>query len=446
MSLPPMHRLRRFAPWLLALLLLALGAWVVDQTEWVEVREPRPPQGDAARLPHYAAMRLLRALDVQVVDRPNLDTLPPPRTTLLLSAWNWSMFPERAQRLQDWVRAGGHLVVPAYLLNDKEMAWVPAGFVPQPRRGAAASAPAHRDDEAEDDDEEEDEDEPSAAPAAQSPASPAASTPARPAAPPKAPRQDYCHAVTEPASLPAAYPPRRDYRVCGYAVRALQPHGVTPLWGQWGSVGYETLRVPLGQGQVTVFQALQWHERELLEAEHARSFVATLGLPRPGDTVWIVLDETRAPLPAWLWSQAWIALLLGAFALLLWGWRHMPRFGPLRAPAERTRRSMGEQVRGTAEFLWHRDPASLHAAALRALDEAARRRLPHWDRLTLQARAQALAAATRLDAAPLQRALDRSLRRSTAAWPPTLSLIEQARRRLLDVPPSPSTAPAAHVP
>lgn len=440
------RRLRRFAPWLAAALLLALGAWLVDQTEWVEERHPLPPKGDAARQSHYAAMRLLRALDVQVVDRPNLDTLPPPRTTLLLSAWHWSMFPERSKRLQDWVRAGGHLVLPAHLLNADEMRWVPVGFVPRPERKSAASSPAA----AARDDDEDDEEAADAEPAAAAPAaSQAASAPARPA-PPKPLRQDFCHVVTEPASLPAAYPPRRDYRVCGYLGDALQTRGVTPLWGQWGGRGYEALRVPLGQGRVTVFNTLPWHQRGLLEAEHARSFVATLGLPRPGDTVWIVVDETREPLPAWLWSQGWIALLLLALALVLWGWRKALRFGPLLAAPERTRRSMAEQVRGTAEFLWHRQPAALHAAMLRALDDAARRRLRHWDRLPTPARAQALAAATGLDAAALQRALDRSLARSTAAWPPVLSLIEQARRRLLDAPTTvtndttDTTAPAAH--
>ena len=53
-------------------------------------------------------------------------------------------------------------------------------------------------------------------------------------------------------------------------------------------------------------------------------------------------------------------------------WRGGVRFGPLTAASETARRSLAEQIRGTGQFvLRHGGGEALHAAAVRALNEAA---------------------------------------------------------------------------
>ena len=62
------------------------------------------------------------------------------------------------------------------------------------------------------------------------------------------------------------------------------------------------------------------------------------------------------------------------------------------------RRSLAEQIRGTGQFaLRHGDGESLHAASLRALTEAAARRVPGYARLSPSDRAAALARLTGFD-------------------------------------------------
>ena len=96
---------------------------------------------------------------------------------------------------------------------------------------------------------------------------------------------------------------------------------------------------------------------------------------RAGNLVWFFEDETRDRFLAVLWAHGAPALLLGLAATLLLLWRGSVRFGPLLADPPRARRSIGEQVRRTAAFIAGGGGAALHRAAVRALDDEARRSL-----------------------------------------------------------------------
>jgi len=190
--------------------------------------------------------------------------------------------------------------------------------------------------------------------------------------------------------------------------------------------------VPVGRGSVTVASAyMPWDNSQLLLSDNALLAAATLRI-HPGQTLWFVRDEARAPLLSFLWSTGAPAVWLGALALALALWRGAVRFGPRAAVLPTVRRSVAEQIRGTAHFIRHHGSTALHAAQLRALHDVARPRIHGFDALIVGERAQAIATLTSLDAHALARAMNPELSAALSRHPgAALALIETARRRLL---------------
>ncbi|MGH6648789.1 DUF4350 domain-containing protein [Aquabacterium sp.] len=400
---------------LLLALLLALGAWVANSTEWVAEDVPTPRQGEALTNELYATQQVVRQLGGKVVRPKELAAMPPRHATLMLSSWHWDLFPERERMLREWVKNGGHLVIGADMLYSERLeAWLPIRRI--------------------DDEDEDDEEEGGTAPES---AKEAASVPASSAPPADKKRKTpACEEVIEPEGVAPAYGVRRAYKLCGGRgyPRIKMPAAVTwAVQAEWAlkhQRGPDAVRVALGKGQVTVITSSKlFFNDHVLEGDNTLLAMAALQVHRGGE-VWFVSEEARPPLLAWIWDQGWVAVLMGLLALAAALWRGAVRFGPLATPAMPGRRSMAEQVKGTARFLTHHGADALHAAQVRALDEAAQGRLHHYARLERSARAQAIAHATGLDADTLARALDRRLKRSDRELPPTLELLETARRSL----------------
>ncbi|RZL03154.1 MAG: DUF4350 domain-containing protein [Rubrivivax sp.] len=406
---------------LLLVLLLAAAAWVAQNTEWVEEDVPTPRQGEAVSNEFYAVQQVLRQLGAQVVRPKELAAMPPPQATLMLTSWHWDLFPERERLLRDWVQNGGHLVIGADMLyNERLQAWLPVRRVD--------------DDDGDDSGQDDHEGEASSAPrTVHEAASTPASAPRLSAKPRKTPE---CDEVIEPQGTPPAYGVRRGYKLCagrGYPrikLPATVEWAIESPWAIQHRRGPEAVRVALGRGHVTVITMERLFLNDhVLEGDNTLLAIAVLQARRGGE-VWFVSEEARPPLLTWLWNQGWVAVLVGGLALAAALWRGAVRFGPLAAKAAPGRRSIAEQVKGTARFLRHHGADALHAAQVRALDEAAQSHLPHYARLERGARAQAIARATGLDAHTLAQALDRQLKRSDRELPPTLDLLETARRRL----------------
>jgi hypothetical protein len=203
--------------------------------------------------------------------------------------------------------------------------------------------------------------------------------------------------------------------------------------------------VVLGKGQVTAVGEFRFLSNDaLFKGDQAQAAIAALDL-RAGDEVWFVVDERRQALLLWLWHRAGPALGLVLLALLLALWRGALRFGPLLPQAAPVRRSVAEQIRGTAAFVWRGGGAALLAASRRALDEAARTRIAAWDRMTMTERIAALQRPTALPVDVLTRALDPTLPPARGrALADKLTLLEQARRRLA-LNNNPPTKDADHV-
>jgi len=414
---------------IVAAVLLAGGIWFARHTEWVDEEVDEPPSAELRRDPDLRLKRLLAKLGVQVATPTQLEPLPPPGATLLLSSWNWDIFAGREAALRGWVAGGGHLIVSNFAIERGGFGWVPIVRKPQPKAPAraaaaapaasAASQPLPKEARDADDEDDDSDDVSDAKPPPKPQFGPAASLPR-------------CPGVNEPADVAPAFGFARGYATCMYTGNTLQAN-VAPIWALDGARGHVVVRVPFGRGSVTVSgMELPLDNDALPDHDNALITVAALQA-RPGHTVWIVRDEARPPLLVFLWRHGAPAVLLGAAALAFALWRGARRFGPRVAIAPLARRSMREQIRGTAEFVAHRGSPALHAAQQRALFEVATPRIRGFEAMILSQRAQAIATLTGMDAHTLAHAMNPALNATPSRHPAAaLALIETARRRLLN--------------
>ncbi|MFG6458933.1 DUF4350 domain-containing protein [Roseateles sp. BYS96W] len=381
--------------WLLAGLGLALGGWwLALNTEWVEESRPRAAIGEALDNPLYAAERLLRQLRMTVEHRESLEVLPPRGARLVLMSADWQLRPALGEQLQRWVRQGGHLVLMrgADWADSPLAAWVPVDDE-EPDEGARRS--------------------------------------------PRPPKRSETDIRMPLVSSPPLWGDTGTLLACNALPlhRTLAPQaGHAPSWQLTGTQPTritQALRLPLGQGSVTVLsaQAHLFHNPSVLRCDHALLLAAAVQA-EPGATAWFYVQEKRESLLSWLWRQGLVAIVAGALALAAALWRASVRFGPWLAPAPRLRRSISEQVRGLGAYLLRSGHEALLGAQQRALEDAAARRLPKYRQLPVPERARVIAAAADLPADELLAAL--STRFCTRVQLLRyLPLLETARRRLL---------------
>jgi hypothetical protein len=436
--------------WVGGLLLAgAIAAWLVSATEWATRDVWEPPQGEAARDPHFLFKRLATKLGAHVEVRHQLDQLPPDGATLLLEDVNWRFIPEREAALRAWVERGGHLVAYRLVADNRAVTdWVPATFGPSNPRAKAAEAasspdaaasaasdpstPMEDDDETEyDEDEEayeddEEEPEPSPAPTAAAPASGPSSAPSTKR------RETPCPPLAEPAQHPGWFGAPRSFDTCARGEPIMKTRA-QPIWSVADDKGLRVLRLPVGQGSATL--STQWSAPKFstLQDDDEALLMAAIVQLHPGQLVWIIDDTHHPGLFATLWRIAPAACMLFVLALALVLWRWSVRFAPLRAPDTLARRSIAEQVRGTAAYLLRHGPAALHRAQLRALDEAAQGHVTGWRRLPAEQRAALLARYADLPPAELEKACNPSVTADPGAAGRALGLIEAARRRIAEL-------------
>ena len=382
---------------LVAALMVLAVAGIASVTEWTEIEVPLPPSGEAADNRLYVVQSLVRKLGATVVKRQELDALPGAGAQLVLTSQHWSLLPERSQRLREWVEQGGHLVIPDSLADDNQLAdWLPLKSVPVQRT---------KDDDAT---------------RSKSNPKPADKT------------ADPCREVSEPEAPTAdGAASTRRFRICRPVPRDFyQAASGEAAWSLNGPNGAEIMRAALGRGTVTVIGGwwMLTSNRPALQADHAPILAAALQV-RPGREIWFVTEEKREPIMLWTWHQGWPGVLLGLLALGAALWRAAVRFGPLSVVPAAHRRSMREQVRGTAHFLQRQGPDALHTAQLRAFDECARRKLRLDTGHVAWSRTQAIARVTGLDAAALAHAQKPGPRKPMQLTR-DLELLETARRRL----------------
>ena len=423
-----------WTPRLVALLLsVAAAAWLIDNTEWVEGREPVPMSDELRSDGTVLARHFLQQLGWRVHKADNLQQMPPPGATLLLSARFWRLV-GGDERLRRWVDAGGHLVIDHTVLSDPPAdGWLPTRLLPR-----EADAKRVRDDWCR----------------VLSPVDGTAGGIGNDIG------NDSAKDSSNDRSSPSGF------NTCARAQARLQPSAAATWALHSPELGTEVQRLPFGRGRVTAFAGnfafdaqnassafllpggikgridgaflRNFSNRGLLEGDNAALLAALVGVlggvrdqPQPNREVWFITRVQRAPLPLWLWQQAAPVLALAGVALVLALWRGALRFGPLQAEPPALRRSLSTQVVGLADFLHRHQPAALHAASVRALRETALRCVPGWQRLKPAARTAALARATALPLAALEMAQEPHVPRDAQAWSQALALLETARRTLL---------------
>jgi hypothetical protein len=370
----------------LAIAVIILVVYVANNTYWDDVAIPTPLTGEALTNPFYAAQRFSEALGARA-RRERALVLPSNRAVIVLSAWHWDLSAQRQTALEQWVETGGRLVVDGRLAGDLTGFAVWSG-VEQDYNADAAEK--HY--------EEHDTYEP----------------------------ESRCVAIQE--VIPDQ---NQSYSVCDLDFSFLSTRRPVQ-WALRDSNGYQAVRVAVGQGSVTMVNTVPFTQRLLLDGDHARLFVAATQLQR-GDELVFLSEDDQPSLLALLWTHAAPAVVLALALVTLLLWRGAVRFGPLAAQADPPRRSMAEQIRGTGRFvLKHGDGAPLHAASVRALAEAARRRIPLYARLPRRQRATALERVTGMNGDAIVSAIEDISKRRAGELETTLGLLESARRQLLN--------------
>jgi len=395
------------------LLLVGAAVWFARNTYWATESEAIPMSGAAAENEYYTLEHLANALGIRTRDIDVRLGLPPRDTVLYVGeTLPGSLSAQGLHELEAWVQEGGRLVLAnGPLLASKELQlWSGISFVPvkrapspRPQPGAAAGPTGPRTPA------------PITAPPATAPP-PAAAAPPVAAAPP---------AGALPSAHSAPAPPLRDpvchpYQVAengiatgevlhlcsaGFDRRLVVPPGL-----EWSLSDFldrpSVARVRIGHGSVTVAGSSRWYSNKtILTADFARLFFAATGLRR-GDVLYWIRVRDAETLLAKLWHVAAPAVIVLALALLLALWRAIPRFGPMTPAAPLARRSLAEQIRAHARFAWRtRRLDALRSAARRAMEDAARRHIPAYERLAIAARIQALARRSGVPAAEIETAL-----------------------------------------
>ena len=369
--------------------LTLLIGWIASNTEWVDIQVPAPLKGEARVNPFYAAERFAQALGARTAwDRAF--TAPSAQAVIVLSDWHWTLSAARREAIERWVESGGRLVLEGSLMGGEE------DFGRWSQITRALRKPTRRQESEE------------------------------------LWHEDVCASFREEHDgVPASGADRMDYSVCDFNGRTSLTTTRKADWALKDVTGAQAMRVHVGRGSVTVINATPFRQRHLFDGDHGRLFVAATQL-RPGDDVHFLLEGAQPSLLALVWDDGApaVGLLLTIIAFGLW--RGGVRFGPLAPAPASARRSLAEQIRGSGQFaLRYGGGRSLHAACVRALEEAVLRRVKSYTRLAIDERLTTIAQLTGFDRQALARAIDSTDYRNAQDLRRTLALLEAARRRAL---------------
>jgi hypothetical protein len=377
--------------WLVLLAMLgAVISWIARNSYWKHISVPTPLRGEALLNPYYAAQNFTQSLGARPERHPVLTDMPGPHDVLVLGSWHWNLLAPRRVRLEQWVQSGGRLVVDRSLIggvgnfsrwsgidrleaDEYEEPWGDNGETPDAGRKRRAAQ-----------------------------------------------RDEQCRVLAP-----------QGFMLCTFDDGSKLVPLRAASWQLRDEHGPQALRVAVGRGSVTVINAQPFFYRDFLEGDHPRLFVAATQLAR-GDRVHFVTEQSHPNLLALLWIYAAPAVCLALVWIGLALWRNGVRLGPPLPPTATTRRSLGEQIRGTGQFMLRFGSGSaLQRAQARALDEAASRRISGYAALSVDERAREIARLAHVEPDGLSAAFQQAGRLRPAQLRGAIELLETARRRIL---------------
>jgi hypothetical protein len=361
--------------------LAVLCVWVARNTYWTDVQIPTPPKGEALTNPFYAAQRFVDALGARSAWHRSL-TIPPSTSIIVLSSWQWNLSERRRVALEHWVESGGRLIVDRGLLGGR------AEFEQWSGIARAQKQEVDREDNRQ--------------------------------------MPHPCDRFREErAGIPTD---ARLHWLCDFDANSSLITTRTATWSLRNADGAQVMRVDVGKGSVTVVNAKPFAERSLFDGDHGWLLVAATNLRR-GDDIHFFSEESHPSLLALVWSSGSPTVVLVLVLIWLGLWRSSVRLGPLAPIPERARRSLAEQIRGTGRFAVRcGDSESLHAACVRALNEAAGRHIAAYSRLSPRERTASLARLTGVSQDALSEAIHHPGVRRSFELRETIELLETARR------------------
>jgi hypothetical protein len=439
-------------------LLYMLGNWIASNTEWVEHTLPMPPKGEAARSPFYPAQRFAEQLGAttswdRIFAEPSQDAV------IVLSTWQWSLSANRRLALQRWVENGGRLVVDSAIFGgvDQFEKWSGISWkyvIPQEgeddkkgEEGQEVEAGKEGEEGKKAEDATEGEDAPEAEAAQEAKDASEGEDASEPEDAPKHADADEhededadevsskaCREATEERDgVPVTSQRALNKRFCTGGGFGMLVTSKPVLWGLRDERGLQVMRVKVGRGSVTVINGTPFRSRAFFDGDHPWLLVAATQMTR-GDEMHFLSQDDHPGLLAVAWMRGWPVIITSGLLIALLLWRGAMRFGPLEAPPTLARRSLAEQIRGTGEFVVRGGGApALHAAMVRALEEAVRKNVKGYGGLTGEARTAALAAAvgSRGRAEALAAAMDDGAGTDVSDSRRTLAKIEAARRQVI---------------
>ncbi len=375
---------QRTSRWIVALAAVIVIVWIARNTEWEDVELPALPKGDALTNPFYATQRFAEALGARTT-HDRVFTTPPVEAVLVLSQWNWNVSDRRREAIEQWVAAGGRLVVDRSLMDGTSQFEKWSGVARSERK-----------------------------------AEPTASGTPHP-----------CDRFREePAGATTGSATTRLYWLCDFDSLSTLRAAKGASWSLTGDRGVQAMRVNIGRGSVAVINAWPFRDRAVLDGDHGWLFVTTTGMRR-GDEIHFLSEEDHLSLLRLIWLEGKPVVLIASLLIVFMLWRDSVRLGPLAVAAMTARRSLAEQIRGTGRFaLRHGGGEALQAACARALDEAATRRVSGYQHLNARERATRVAALTGVDRDGLTAALHHPGMRNADELRHTIEFLENARRTL----------------
>jgi hypothetical protein len=395
---------RRLA-WLIVIALLTLVVvYTARHTYWEETTLPLPPKGEAATNPLYAAQKFTESLGGRA-EKSSLFSVPPTDDVVLLSNWNWNLSKRRSQALERWVEAGGRLVVDHSVVSGSDDFDRWSGITYLHRQKVKKPKKATDPDEGDDEEEPQEVSVPDLS-------------------------KGKCTVLEEEGHSTLSQV-RTRYSVCFLDKSRRITSSRRIEWALRNENAIHVIRVKVGLGSVTVINGWPFRFRDFFIDDHAPLFAAVTQY-RGGDVIHFLSEADAASLLDLTWMFGAPAVTLGLALVALALWRGSVRFGPLVAPTESARRSLAEQIRGTGRFaVRFGGGKALHAAAVRALGEAARRRVHGYENLSSEERSVAVARLCGFEPDRLAAAINYTGSRRSHDLRNVVALLEAARRRIL---------------